>query len=98
MAKATIYTITITRASENEEPGTYYSLNPWGANSLYYEGYDDGGKVFSLPKGIAVGRDKNGERILYEKKSGRSVEICDIQGAPVLRFMDQRYILETANP
>lgn len=95
MAKATIYTITVTKAHETGDQETFYSLEPWGANSQYYEGYDDGGKDFLLPEGVAVGRDKNGARILYEKSSGRAVEICGMDGGPVLRYADHRYPLET---
>lgn len=95
MAKAVIYTITVTNAGEDSEQETYYSLNPWCGNHPYHEGHDDGGKVFALPEGIAVGRDRNGGRILYEKSSGRSVEICTVKGAPVLRYGKYRYALET---
>ena len=95
MAKATIYTITVTKAHESSDQGTFFSLDPWGANSLYYEGYDDGGKDFQLPDGIAVGRNRDGVRILYERTSGRAVEICAMDGGPVLRYSDLRYPLET---
>ena len=95
MAKTIIYAITVTRACESSDQGTYYSLKPWCANSLLYEGYDDGGKVFALPDGIAVGRDATGDRILYEKTSGRSVEIDSRNGAPVLRYGTYRYAIGT---
>ena len=95
MAKATIYTITVSTACEDNEQETYYSLNPWCGDHPYHEGHDDGGKVFSLPDGIAVGRDRNGGRILYEKSSGRSVEISEIKGSPVLRYGKYRYALES---
>lgn len=95
MAKAVIYTITVTRACESSDQGTYYSLNPWCANGLLYEGYDDGGRTFALPDGVAVGRDPNGDRILYEKASGRSVEIDSQNGAPVLRYGAYRYAMGT---
>ena len=94
MAKATIYTITVTKACEGGDQGTYYSLNPWCGNSLLYEGHDDGGKVFSLPEGIAVGKDRNGGRILYEAASGRAVEIDSVNGSPVLRYGNCRYAME----
>ena len=94
MAKATIYTITVTRACENSDQGTYYSLSPWCANNLLHEGYDDGGKTFALPDGIAVGRDRTGGSILYEKESGRAVEISSKNGEPVLRYGSYRYALE----
>ena len=94
MAKTIIYTITVTKTSEAAHQETFYSLNPWCSNHLYHEGHDDGGKVFSLPEGIAVGRDRSGGRILYEKSSGRSVEICAMRGSPVLRYGKYRYALE----
>jgi hypothetical protein len=93
MAKAIIYTITVSKACENSAQETFYSLNPWGANSLFYEGYDDGGKAFALPDGIAVGRGPDGDRILYEKNSGRSVEIDSRNGSPVLRYGTYRYAM-----
>jgi hypothetical protein len=93
MAKAIIYTITVTKACEGHDQEIFYSLNPWCENSLFYEGHDDGGKAFSLPEGIAVGRGPNGDRILYEKTSGRSVEISSRNGAPVLRYGTYRYAM-----
>ena len=94
MGKAIIYTITVTKACASDEQGTYHSLNPWCVNSQQYEGYDDGGKVFALPEGVAIGRDPNGSRILYEKASGRSVEIGSKNGTPVLRYGSYRYGME----
>ena len=96
MAKAVIYTITVTKAHEATEEGVLYSLNPWSNNNLFYEGYDDGGKVFALPEGIVVGSDPSGGRILYDKNSGRSVELCALNGSPVLRYGKFRYELHTA--
>lgn len=94
MAKAIVYTITVTKACESSSQGTFYSLNPWCANSLQHEGFDDGGKVFALPEGWPSAVTRTGAGFCMKKASGRSVEIGSKNGTPVLRYGSYRYAME----
>ena len=64
----TIYQITLTKAYSMYEQGTRYSLAPYANhNSQYYEGYDDGGQQYALPKGYQLTKGEGGSpRIIHE--------------------------------
>jgi len=49
MKTVTLYKVEVTKAYQMREEGTHYSLEPWGDNTAYYEGTDDGGKEYALP-------------------------------------------------
>jgi len=79
------------------EIGTTYRLEPWGNNTTYYEGTDDGGKEYILPDDGAkweVADDKvgcpqlwrNGEHVrIATHSSGLPQLIYDYRNMPVLR-------------
>lgn len=66
MNTAKIYKITITKAYMMSEQGEGYSLRPWGNNTDYYEGYDDGGKYYELPEGYEVAECVTGDLQIYD--------------------------------
>ena len=47
-----IYKNTCTKAYMMAEQGSGFSLRPWGNNTEYYEGGDDGGIDYVLPAGF----------------------------------------------
>jgi hypothetical protein len=62
---AKIYRITLKKGYVQSEEGTHYSLTPWGGDTAYYEGHDDGGKVYRLPDGYTVGQSVSGTQEIY---------------------------------
>lgn len=82
----TLYKTTITTAYMIGEEGTRYRLTPWGANTRYYEGYDDGGNRYYLPHGYTVGMDYTNQLHIYDP-SGLPCELGMGAGErPVLRL------------
>jgi hypothetical protein len=57
MAQQTVrlYRITVRKAYMMCEQGDGWSLTPWGRDTEYYEGSDDGGREYVLPAGYRVG-------------------------------------------
>jgi len=83
MGTATIYKVTCTKAYMMSEQGTGYSLQPWGNNTVDYEGYDDGGKTYTLPDGYEVAESNGGTLELYNPQ-GERVQIMDDHGHPAV--------------
>ena len=71
-----IYQIDCTEAYQMSEQGTGYSLEPWGRNTAYYQGGDDGGKEYRLPDGYTVGMDGTGSQRIYNPAGNP----CDLVG------------------
>ena len=61
----TIYEIECSRAYSMSEQGVGYSLSPWGSNTEYYEGDDDGGEEYDLPDGFEVAESNAGTLEIY---------------------------------
>lgn len=93
MQKVKIYKATCTRGYRMDEQGEGYSLYPWGEDTRYYEGYDDGGQMYILPDGYRVGESVHGELCIYNSKDSycplikqyNSPAIVDGNGAIMLR-------------
>ena len=68
-----IYKITVTEAPQMADCNTHYSLEPWGANTREYKGYDDGGEDYRLPDKYSLGRDVSGGLRVYDDKD---LEVC----------------------
>jgi hypothetical protein len=66
MKKVKIYTITCTQGFQMAEQGTNYSLTPWGNDTVYYKGFDDGGKDYELPEGFEVAETNDGTPAIYK--------------------------------
>lgn len=54
MSTAKIYRVTCTGAFQMAENGSRFSLMPWGKNTTFYEGFDDGGRDYLLPDGYRL--------------------------------------------
>jgi len=66
MEKVTLYKVTITKAYvASKELGTHFSLSPWGNDTDHYEGYDDGGKQYEMPKGFCIAESNSGSLDFY---------------------------------
>lgn len=79
----TVYKVTVTKAYRAEEIGVGWSLNPWGKNTEYYEGYDDGGSLMELPEGYTYAETKYGTLELYGPDDRRTA-IISKQGQPAI--------------
>ncbi len=64
--KATIYKHFISEAHQVSEKGVGYSMRPWGDDTAYYKGSDDGGRQYLLPAGYSVGRTQDGARAIFD--------------------------------
>lgn len=78
-----IYEVTRTKTYQMSEQGTGFSLVPWGENTEYYEGYDDGGKDYILPDGYEVADDTNDQPHIYDNK-GDYCELITYGGSPAI--------------
>jgi len=90
-----IYKVTCTNAYRLEEQQTGYQLTPWGEDTLYYQGFDDGGVNYRIPSGYTVKKYANqpGQGIFFGNthcdikmhSSGRPQLICGGHQMPVLQ-------------
>lgn len=74
MKTVKLYKVTCTKAYMMSEQGCGYSLIPWGSDTSYYEGYDDGGKEYALPDGYKIGESDAGDLAIYDADNKH----CDI--------------------
>ncbi len=89
-----IYKVETTKGYMMSEQGIGFSLRPWGTNTEYYEGSDNGGQDYILPEGYEVHKmtDKQEEIFFGDEhvdivvhKSGRPQLIrADFHNMPVL--------------
>jgi hypothetical protein len=84
MSTVKIYTRTITKGQMISECGTFPSLSPWGDNTPYYEGYDDGGVDYQLPDGYEVAPNKYDEMMIWDDKGRHCSLVGDSRGKPML--------------
>ena len=57
-----------------DEQGKGLSLHPWGRNTAYYEGSDDGGTVYELPEGYELAETRGHDLGIFDP-DGR---YCDL--------------------
>ena len=74
MNTVTLYRITQRGAYRADEVGEWYSLTPYGANTGYYKGGDDGGKRYCLPEGYSIGRNAADEEMIFDA-AGRAAAL-----------------------
>ena len=80
----TLYKVTTTKAYMMSELGSGYSLKPWGNDTTYYEGYDDGGRQYVLPDDYYLGETKYGEPMIYRRDDENYIIITTVNGRPAL--------------
>jgi hypothetical protein len=78
-----IYRVTCTQGFRMDEQGTGHSLEPWGRNTPYYEGYDDGGRLYELPDGFKMRQTTDYGVALFDA-AGRYIPVSSDKGKPVL--------------
>lgn len=93
MKTVTIYKITSTQAYSMKETGERYSLQPWGKNTDYYKGFDDGGKEYMIPHGYTVEMG-NDEQLHFYDKGGNYVKLITYNGRPALEYDPYPLILK----
>lgn len=72
-----LYRVTCTKAFvASVEIGSGYRVYPWGDDTSYYEGYDDGGHKYELPAGYCAGETQSGELGIF----GPDNVMCHILG------------------
>lgn len=74
MTTVTIYKVTCTKAYMMCEQGHGFSLEDWGNNTMEYEGYDDGGKKYTMPNGYTVEELTDGRHAIFDPDGGH----CDL--------------------
>lgn len=88
-----IYNVTITQAYMMSEQGTGFSLNPWGKNTMYYSGYDDGGKDYILPDGYELAESNSGEMHIYNAE-GEYCTLVNKFDCPILMTSNEEIMLK----
>lgn len=83
MKTVKIYNVTCTTAYQMCETGKRFRLIPWGENTRYYEGYDDGGKDYILPDGYEVAENNCGSLGIYNA-NGKPCELITMRNTPVI--------------
>jgi hypothetical protein len=97
MDQIRIYKVSCDEAYMMDEVGEGYSLSPWGEDTPYYAGGDDGGTDYALPRGVEVGQMVSGETALYEGDFHCS--IVEHNGQPAIIRADWSFhALKTINP
>ena len=66
-----------------DQTGEYFSLTPYGNNTLYFKGYDDGGKEYILPEGYSIGETYYGDTAIFDKDN-YYVHLCVKDDSPAL--------------
>lgn len=78
-----IYEITQYEAYRADETGTGYSLHPYGDNTRYYKGYDDGGTDYIIPDGFTVEEGNDKQLHFYDSKN-KYCELVSHNGKPAI--------------
>jgi hypothetical protein len=87
-----IYQLFIENSYEMVVDKTPFSLYPYGKQTLYYKGQDDGGKDYILPDGyeVAIGNDEQPH--IYNDK-GQYCELHKYNDLPAIFDADRYYPL-----
>jgi len=84
MANVKIYKVTCTRGFvASLEQGAGFSLEPWGNNTVDYDGYDDGGTSYTLPDGYDIDCDSYGVPHIYNA-DGNYCALVEVNGNPAI--------------
>ena len=90
-----IYKVTNTEAYMMSEIGSGYSLYPYGKQTRYYKGYDDGGVDYIIPDGYTV-EEGNDERLHFYDDKGNFCELVSRFGKPAIVTDDGFLLLKRA--
>lgn len=71
-----IYKVACTKGYQLAECQSNFSLSPWGNNTVYYEGHDDGGMFYDLPEGFELGETEDGTSAIYRGTEHYSLSTC----------------------
>ncbi len=82
MELITIYKISCYGTEENGLPKDSFSLSPWDASLYDFDGEDDGGREYVLPKGYSFELDDGVPVIVNEQRFSCSLQ--EYHGLPVL--------------
>ena len=99
MKRVKLYKVTRTKAFLMEELGMGFSLHPWGKNSTYYEGEDDGGKEYVLPDSYELAESATGLLAIFDPDGeyctisalGNTPVLVTSKGLTLLRRADRHY-------
>ena len=83
MKTVKIYEITQTEAYMMKEQCAGYSLNPYGKETRYYKGHDDGGIDYIIPDGFTISM-ANDEQLHFYDSKGNYCELVSRYGKPAL--------------
>lgn len=92
MTKVKIYKVTCTKAFMMDEQSEGFSLAPWGNNTEYYEGFDDGGKDYDLPDGFELAETIDGTLAIYKGKD--HYDLAKWHNSPMLTDGSNNIILK----
>lgn len=90
-----IYEHTRTETYMMREQGTGYSLYPYGKETRYYKGYDDGGQEYIIPEGFTVTEGQDEQLHFYDNR-GNYCELTSRYGKPAIVTDDGYLILKKA--
>ena len=79
-----IYKTTVTEAYMMSEQKKRFSLSPWGDNTVYYKGEDDGGRDYILPDEYTVGMSSSESMEFYRRDNDAHVRLTTYRGGPAL--------------
>ena len=99
MNTVTLYKVECTKAYQMSEQGSGYSLSPWsslspwGNNTAYYEGHDDGGRLYALPEGYTLAESQGGTDELFDEGGRPCVIVTHSSGLPELVSLTRSVVL-----
>lgn len=95
MKTVTIYEVTCTKSIQMGNQGTGYSFRPWGEDTAYIQGYDDGGKEYILPDNLEFAECVDKSMQVYENNQHCPLTVQF--GKPALITSTGIVILKRAN-
>jgi hypothetical protein len=90
-----IYKITCTKGYQASECGTSFSLRPWGKDTAYYEGHDDGGVMYDLPEGFELAETIDDTPAIY--KGNEHYDLTSYFKSPMITNGDETIVLTKSN-
>ena len=97
LAKVKIYKIECDQAFMAGETGERFSLHPWGTNTEYYHGCDDGGEDYVLPDGYSLGEDSTGLLSVWDEHDNHCAIVTHASGRPQLVSIKSMPVLREAD-
>jgi hypothetical protein len=95
METITVYRLTITKAQNESELGSRFSLVPYYDFTNTTEGHDDGGTLYVMPEDYSIGQNIYALPAFFDAM-GRACELKDIDGQPCVCGPSETIPLEKA--